>query len=73
MPNLNGLDLLADQMLNSNVRTILVSAYELKKTKYFKVYERGNYRFIHRKTYSLDCCVKRSGTSKKNIMNKNNE
>jgi DNA-binding NtrC family response regulator len=37
MPNLNGLDLLSKiKMINPNVRTILVSATKLKKTKYFK-------------------------------------
>ena len=37
MPNLNGLDLLSKiKMLNSNVRTILVSAYEVKEDKIFQ-------------------------------------
>lgn len=39
MPNLNGLDLLSKiKMLNSNVRTILVSAYEVKEDKIFQKY-----------------------------------
>lgn len=39
MPNLNGLDLLSKiKMLNSNVRTILVSAYEVKEDKAFQKY-----------------------------------
>jgi DNA-binding NtrC family response regulator len=39
MPNLNGLDLLSKiKMLNSNVRTILVSAYEVKEDKVFQKY-----------------------------------
>jgi DNA-binding NtrC family response regulator len=39
MPNLNGLDLLSKiKMLNSNVRTILVSAYEIKEDKAFQKY-----------------------------------
>jgi two-component system response regulator ChvI len=37
MPNLNGLDLLEKvKMLNSNVRTILVSAYEVKEDEVFQ-------------------------------------
>ena len=39
MPNLNGLDLLKKiRLLNSNVRTILVSAYEVKEDKVFQKY-----------------------------------
>ena len=39
MPKLNGLDLLSKiKMLNSNVRTILVSAYEVKEDKVFQKY-----------------------------------
>ena len=39
MPNLNGLDLLNKiKMLNSNVKTILVSAYEVKEDKTFQKY-----------------------------------
>ena len=39
MPNLNGLDLLSKiKMLNPNVRTILVSAYEVKEDKVFQKY-----------------------------------
>ena len=39
MPNLNGLDLLSKiKMLNSNVKTILVSAYEVKEDKVFQKY-----------------------------------
>ena len=39
MPNLNGLDLLKKvKMLNSNVRTILVSAYEVKEDEVFQKY-----------------------------------
>jgi DNA-binding NtrC family response regulator len=39
MPNINGLDLLSKiKMLNSNVRTILVSAYEVKQDKIFQKY-----------------------------------
>lgn len=39
MPNLNGLDLLSKiKILNSNVRTILVSAYEVKEDKVFQKY-----------------------------------
>lgn len=39
MPNLNGLDLLSKiKILNSNVRTILVSAYEVKEDKIFQKY-----------------------------------
>lgn len=39
MPNLNGLDLLSKiKMLNPNVRTILVSAYEVKEDKIFQKY-----------------------------------
>lgn len=39
MPNLNGLDLLSKiKMHNSNVRTILVSAYEVKEDKIFQKY-----------------------------------
>jgi DNA-binding NtrC family response regulator len=39
MPNLNGLDLLQKvKMLNSNVRTILVSAYEVKENEVFQKY-----------------------------------
>jgi DNA-binding NtrC family response regulator len=41
MPNLNGLDLLSKiKMLNSNVRTILVSAYEVKEDEVFQKYMR---------------------------------
>ena len=37
MPNLNGLDLLSKiKMINPNVRTILVSAYEVKEDKVFQ-------------------------------------
>ena len=39
MPNLNGLDLLKKiRLLNSNVRTILVSAYEVKEDEVFQKY-----------------------------------
>jgi DNA-binding NtrC family response regulator len=39
MPNLNGLELLEKvKMLNSNVRTILVSAYEVKEDELFQKY-----------------------------------
>jgi two-component system response regulator ChvI len=39
MPNLNGLALLEKvKMLNSNVRTILVSAYEVKQDEVFQKY-----------------------------------
>lgn len=39
MPNLNGLDLLSKiKMINPNVRTILVSAYEVKEDKIFQKY-----------------------------------
>ena len=39
MPKLNGLDLLSKiKMLNPNVRTILVSAYEVKEDKVFQKY-----------------------------------
>jgi two-component system response regulator ChvI len=39
MPNLNGLALLEKvKMLNSNVRTILVSAYEVKEDEVFQKY-----------------------------------
>jgi response regulator of citrate/malate metabolism len=39
MPNLNGLDLLHKiKMINSNVRTILVSAYEVKEDEVFQKY-----------------------------------
>lgn len=39
MPNLNGLDLLSKiKMINLNVRTILVSAYEVKEDKVFQKY-----------------------------------
>jgi len=39
MPNLNGLDLLEKvKMLNSNVRTILVSAYEVNQDEVFQKY-----------------------------------
>jgi DNA-binding NtrC family response regulator len=39
MPNLNGLDLLQKvKMLNSNVGTILVSAYEVKENEVFQKY-----------------------------------
>jgi DNA-binding NtrC family response regulator len=39
MPNLNGLDLLKKiKLLNSNVRTILVSAYEAKEDEVFQKY-----------------------------------
>jgi len=39
MPNLNGLELLEKvKMLNSNVRTILVSAYEVKEDEVFQKY-----------------------------------
>ncbi len=39
MPNLNGLDLLSKiKMINPNVRTILVSAYEVKEDKVFQKY-----------------------------------
>lgn len=39
MPNLNGLDLLSKiKTLNSNVKTILVSAYEVKEDKVFQKY-----------------------------------
>jgi DNA-binding NtrC family response regulator len=39
MPNLNGLDLLSKiKTLNSNVRTILVSAYEVKEDAVFQKY-----------------------------------
>jgi DNA-binding NtrC family response regulator len=39
MPNMNGLDLLKKvKMLNSNVRTILVSAYEVKEDEVFQKY-----------------------------------
>ncbi|MDW0285771.1 MAG: response regulator [Nitrososphaeraceae archaeon] len=39
MPKLNGLDLLEKvKMLNSNVRTILVSAYEVKEDEGFQKY-----------------------------------
>lgn len=39
MPNLNGLDLLSKiKTLNPNVRTILVSAYEVKEDKIFQKY-----------------------------------
>ncbi|MDW0258179.1 MAG: response regulator, partial [Nitrososphaeraceae archaeon] len=39
MPNLNGLDLLKKiRLLNSNVRTILVSAYEVKEDEGFQKY-----------------------------------
>jgi len=39
MPNLNGLELLKKiRLLNSNVRTILVSAYEVKEDKVFQKY-----------------------------------
>jgi len=39
MPNLNGLDLLSKiKMINPNVRTILVSAYEVKEDKLFQKY-----------------------------------
>ena len=39
MPNLNGLDLLSKiKMIDPNVRTILVSAYEVKEDKVFQKY-----------------------------------
>jgi DNA-binding NtrC family response regulator len=39
MPNLNGLDLLSKiKIINPNVRTILVSAYEVKEDKVFQKY-----------------------------------
>ena len=39
MPNLNGLELLKKiRMLNSNVRTILVSAYEVQEDEIFQRY-----------------------------------
>src|SRR5437867_972122 len=39
MPNMNGLELLKKvKMLNSNVRTILVSAYEVKEDEVFQNY-----------------------------------
>ena len=39
MPNLNGLNLLKKiRLLNSNVRTILVSAYEVKEDEVFQKY-----------------------------------
>jgi DNA-binding NtrC family response regulator len=39
MPNLNGLELLKKiRMLNSNVRTILVSAYEVQEDEVFQRY-----------------------------------
>ena len=39
MPNLNGLDLLHKiKMINSNVRTVLVSAYEVKEDEVFQSY-----------------------------------
>lgn len=39
MPNLNGLDLLSKiKIINPNVRTILVSAYEVKEDKIFQKY-----------------------------------
>lgn len=39
MPNLNGLDLLSKiKTINPNVRTILVSAYEVKEDKVFQKY-----------------------------------
>ena len=39
MPNLNGLDLLSKiKVINPNVRTILVSAYEVKEDKVFQKY-----------------------------------
>jgi len=39
MPKLSGLDVLSKvKMLNSNVRTILVSAYEVKEDKIFQKY-----------------------------------
>jgi DNA-binding NtrC family response regulator len=39
MPNLNGLDLLKKiRILNPNVRTILVSAYEVKEDEVFQKY-----------------------------------
>jgi DNA-binding NtrC family response regulator len=39
MPNLNGLDLLSKiKMINPKVRTILVSAYEVKEDKVFQKY-----------------------------------
>jgi DNA-binding NtrC family response regulator len=39
MPKLSGLDVLCKvKMLNSNVRTILVSAYEVKEDKIFQKY-----------------------------------
>ncbi len=41
MPKLNGLDLLSKiKLLNSNVRTILVSAYEVKEDVVFQKYMR---------------------------------
>jgi DNA-binding NtrC family response regulator len=39
MPNLNGLDFLSKiKIINRNVRTILVSAYEVKEDKVFQKY-----------------------------------
>ena len=44
MPNLNGLDLLKKiRLLNSNVRTILVSAYEVKEDEVFQKYTKEGF------------------------------
>ena len=44
MPNLNGLDLLKKiKLLNSNVRTILVSAYEVKEDEVFQKYTKEGF------------------------------
>jgi DNA-binding NtrC family response regulator len=56
MPKLNGLELLKKiKKLNPNVRTILISAYEVENEPVFqRIYERRNYRQIHSKTYDIE-------------------
>jgi DNA-binding NtrC family response regulator len=56
MPNLNGLDLLSKiKMLNSNVRTILVSAYEVKEDEVFQKYTKeGNIDLFIEKPIPID-------------------
>src|SRR4030043_879367 len=71
MPNLNGLDLLSKiKMINPNVRTILVSAYEVKEDKLFQKYmKEGIIDLFIENLFPLIGCVKRSG-NKLNYLNK---
>ena len=71
MPNLNGLDLLHKiKMINSNVRTVLVSAYEVKEDEVFQLHERGIIDLFIAKPIPIDWLHKRSGNRLKHT-NKN--